>query len=180
MGDFLNKWARNADKKETTSDWDSRNWVSLIFPLFFRSDNSILMGIKELTSVVLLWKEESLILALENEKQVFANFPLSKKVDVNGQIMLSNDWATNGSIDFPVWYSKGNLFDSEAVLDCRFQMVATFTFSWLFWFWEFHPMINCFHNVFLNVNGSFCYNFVFRPSGGTHCKGYASLLETFS
>ena len=80
MGDFLNKWARNADKKETTSDWDSRNWVSLIFPLFFRSDNSILMGIKELTSVVLLWKEESLILALENEKQVFATFLQAKRL----------------------------------------------------------------------------------------------------
>ena len=80
MGDFLNKWARNANKKETTSDWDSRNWVSLIFPLFFRSDNSILMGIKELTSVVLLWKEESLILALENEKQVFAAFLQAKRL----------------------------------------------------------------------------------------------------
>ena len=80
MGDFLNKWARNADKKGTTSDWDSRNWVSLIFPLFFRSDNSILMGIKELTSVVLLWKEESLILALENEKQVFATFLKAKRL----------------------------------------------------------------------------------------------------
>ena len=125
-------------------------------------------------------KRRILDIGLGKWKAGFCNFPPGKKVDVNEQIMLSNDWATNGSIDFPVWYSKGNFFDSEAVLDCRFQIVATFIFSWLFWFWEFHPKINCFHNVFPYINGSFCYNFVFRPSGGTDCKGYASLLETFS
>ena len=53
MGDFSTKWAHKADKKGTTSDLILRNWVLLIFPLFFGFDSSILLGIEGLTSVAL-------------------------------------------------------------------------------------------------------------------------------
>lgn len=81
------------DKKETTPNLNMRNWVSLIFLLFFRSDNSILMEIQGLKSVALLWQEGSLKMILHNDKQTFEvfSFSASMKVDANEWMISSND-----------------------------------------------------------------------------------------
>ena len=59
----------------------------LIFPRFFRSDNSTLIGIDRMTSVALLWQDPSLKSILESDTKDVAAFSFSErmKVDANWQ-----------------------------------------------------------------------------------------------